>query len=150
MAEKNPFDNILGQISEMLNLIQKNQDKKLSGEGVSPEAEKDLAHLEAILQMYNEVANETLKFQGESPEILAKKIEDKSSEFSREQQKFLKKAENLKKEIFDLQTIYTIPQQPVDTQKKKVAKKSAQKKHGDARKKKFKRLSGGDKGWMPL
>ena len=147
MAEKDPNEHFLEKIANMLDLIQKNQSNPLQGREIPPEIQQDLDKLELMLKIYKDITLEAMAKSDISPEEIQKMS---ITNLPIEQQKFLKKANRLEMELVNLEAVYGTYRQAFEMKKKKPGKKGTSKKPGETRKKKFKRLSGGDKGWMPL
>ncbi len=146
MAGKDPYENLLEKIADMIALIQKNEGPPMMQGAVTPQMQKDLERLENSIALFKKIADENLSNAGQS----AEEIQKSANDLSRNQQRFLDKSQKLKKELLNLQTTYTMYQQSIEMRDKEPSKKTDKKKFGESRKKKFKRLSGGDKGWMPL
>lgn len=150
MAEKDPNENFLEKIADMLVLIHNNQGKPSTGKNLSPEMDKQLDKLESMMAIYKQITDEALKQCGISPEEIQKKMAGPKTDLPLENQKFLEKAGKLEQELNKLKYIYGIHRQAYEMRHAKKGKKGKEKKFGETRKKKFKRLGGGDKGWMPL
>lgn len=150
MANKDPKDAFLNKIAAMLDLISKHQGKPFSEKEITPELEKDLEDLQEIMEFYKRVTARAMAKCGIDPDELQKRLAEPKTNFPPDQQKFFEKAAKLKYELAKIDYVYSMYRQAYEMRKKKLEKKGEEKKFGQKRKKKFKRLSGGDKGWMPL
>ncbi len=146
MTEKDPFDDILEKLADMVGMIQKNQDKPMMSTDPSPAVIKALDKLETYISVFKSVNEEALKSAGLPPDVIKQKIVNADKELPKSTQRFLERSEKLKQDVVKLENFYMVYRHAAEMRKKRQGKGE----FGQGRKKKFKRLSGGDKGWMPL
>lgn len=143
MKEKDPFDQMLNQITELLDMVHEANAEEKKLKKIDPSINKQLDELEESIALFKEITDKAIKRSGIDGKQMEKTIKFPEKELSSDEQKILKKARKVKGELdalakeFGAQAIAF---------KKKQEKKG--KKAGKARQKKFKRLGG--QGWMPL
>jgi hypothetical protein len=150
MAQKDPNDKILEKIADMLVVILDHHGKPFTEKVIPPEIHQELDNLENVMALYKKITEDALMQCGVSPEEVKKRMAAPKTDLPLENQRFLERAGKLEMDLVKLEYVYGMYRQAFDMRRGKESKKGKEKKFGDARKKKFKRLGGGDKGWMPL
>lgn len=144
MPEKNPYEQLFQQISEVLKLIQDNEGKKFDGP-LPPDIHQRLDEIENYILILKEFSDKAFAKSGVSESEVKKMIAEAPTEASRPQVKRLfQMAERLKNDIQKKEIDYSI----ATGRKKKGLSETDSGKKAQQRKKKFKKL-GGDH-WMPL
>lgn len=139
--EPDPFDPLLDQISELLEIASENK-----GEAIKGKVDKDLLgqldFLEMKVQFFKNVTDQALKMSGISEEDLEKNIDQSATNPNSKTQRMIARAGQLKSQLESLEKQYEMRARVAKMQKKQV------KATGKKRKKKFKKLGG--QGWIPL
>ena len=137
MAEKNMIEQLLNQITELMEIAHENKDHTLEGD-LPPQLEKELEALERDVQEFCDLNEQLIVEAGVSEQGCNPKS-----------QRVLQKARKLRQELESTQRGLTTAVQIVKKQEKTFGKKGDKASKKVARTKKFKRI-GGKKGWMPL
>lgn len=136
-----PFDAILDQIAELLEVAGENKKEAIKGK-VNQDLINQLDFLEMKVQFFKNVTDQALKMSGISDEELEKNIEELKDNPNTKNQKMVARAGQLKDKLRELEKEYEQRARAAKMQKKQT------KSTGKKRKKKFKKLGG--QGWLPL
>ncbi|ADI38931.1 hypothetical protein [Waddlia chondrophila] len=139
--ESEPFDSILDQIAELLEVADENKKEAIKGK-VDKDLMNQLDFLEMKVQFFRNVTDQALKMSGITDEELGSHIENFSDNPTTKSQKMIARADQLKKRLQVLEKQYELRFRAAKMQKKQ------EKSTGKKRKKKFKKLGG--QGWLPL
>ncbi|CCB92050.1 putative uncharacterized protein [Waddlia chondrophila 2032/99] len=139
--ESEPFDSILDQIAELLEVADENKKEAIKGK-VDKDLMNQLDFLEMKVQFFRNVTDQALKMSGITDEELGSHIENFSDNPTTKSQKMIARADQLKKKLQVLEKQYELRFRAAKMQKKQ------EKSTGKKRKKKFKKLGG--QGWLPL
>jgi vacuolar-type H+-ATPase subunit I/STV1 len=141
MAEPDPFDPLLDQISELLIIASENQGEAIKGK-IDQDLLNQLDFLEMKVQFFKNVTDQALKMSGISEEELEKNIDQSITNPNSKMSRMIARAGQLKSQLEVLEKQYEMRAKLAKTQKKQ--KKAT----GKKRKNKFKKLGG--QGWIPL
>ena len=144
MAEKNPFEELMEQLADLLVTLNENQGKILDDKEMPTDIDKQLEELENDINLFVKITDEALKKSGVTEDELIRKIGDPSELRNRRDKRLVERAAILKAELQQMERNLSGYVRGIKMGKKKFGKK------GRKRKSKFKRLGGDDKGWMPL
>lgn len=147
MDEKNPFEQLLDQIADLLTQI---TEGKLAGKtGEIPEdIEDQLDILENQVALMQKVNEEAMKLSGLESKEVTETVQSPEKLKGRDK-KFVEKTGKLKTELVKLEEEYSAMRRASKLSEKKHGK-GDKKKFGEKRKKKFRNMGGDGKGWMPL
>jgi len=140
-VESEPFDILLDQIAELLEVADENKREAIKGK-VNEDLLNQLDFLEMKVQFFRNVTDQALKMSGITNEELAKNIDESKDNPNTKSQRMIARASQLKDKLESLEKQYELRARVAKMQKKQ------SKSSGKKRKKKFKRLGG--QGWLPL
>lgn len=141
MAEPDPFDPLLDQISELLSIATEHQGESIKGK-IDQDLLNQLDFLEMKVQFFKNVTDQALKMSGISEEDLEKSIDQSTANPNSKTQRMIARAGRLKSQLEVLEKQYEMRAKVAKMQKKQT------KASGKKRKNKFKKLGG--QGWIPL
>lgn len=139
--EPDPFDPLLDQISELLEIATENKGEAIKGK-VDQDVLNQLDFLEMKVEFFKSVTDQALKMSGISEQDLEKNIDQSTTNPNSKNQRMIARAGQLKSQLESLEKQYETRARVAKMQKKQV------KATGKKRKKKFKKLGG--QGWIPL
>lgn len=139
--ESEPFDILLDQIAELLEVADENKQEAIKGK-VSEDLLNQLDFLEMKVQFFRNVTDQALKMSGITDEELNKNIDESKDNPNTQSQRMIARASQLKDKLETLEKQYELRARVAKMQKKQSNSS------GKKRKKKFKRLGG--QGWLPL
>ena len=144
MSSPNPLENLVSQLASLLKSI---QNQKLGSGELSPEIYKKLEQAEKDVDLFCKINQDLLNKAGVTQQEL-QHIDTTKETLPLKQQRLLKNLGELKKDANEMHLKIVLAQMSgkAATDKDKASKKRKQNKRKD----KFKRLGGGDKGWLPL
>lgn len=139
--EQNSLDQLINQISELLNLADEHKKEAIKGKA-NPNLIDQVELLEFEVEFFKRVTDQALKKSEISQEDLTRNIERTVSNSSSKNEKLLARASHLKSLLQSLERHYAMRADAAKMHQKQ------KKESGKKRKKKFKKLGG--QGWIPL
>lgn len=145
MEDKNPIDDLLDQLNDLLKFVEKNTSKPINESKIPEDIEKKLQRLEKDVDAFKKLGDEVVSLSGVSPVEIRKRLDGADTELPPEGVKLIERANMLKDQAQKLEELCQ-HQQPAIAEPKKLPEDPNYGKH---RKKKFKRF-GSDEKWKPL
>lgn len=143
---ENPFEKMLEQFYQLLELIEETKTKKVADE-FPPDIEESLDALEKGVELFRKINETAISEAGITSEDLKKMIISPAKAKTREVV-ILERAKKLRQIVQEIEQRHAVEYQIAKRKEKVYGKKQDAKSMAKARKKKFKRLGGDD--WVPL
>lgn len=149
--EKNPFEDVFDQISDLLRFVQDNIDKPVDNREVPKSIQDRLNRLEKNVEMFCTMGNEIVNETGISREDLEKRLDPESRDIPPETKELIARANQLKQALEEKSKSFAQAIALAKARGDKLTSKKEGKKgrFGKKRSKKFKRF-GSDEKWIPL
>ena len=158
MPEKNPFDDLFEQLSDLLNYVQENSNVPSEEMKIPKDIDERLTSLEKKVKAFNKISKEIVDLSGVSQEELRKRLQGVSDEVPPQGKQLINKSHAVKRQaeiLCDhmetlLKNVAQVPEEirPPDVEERP-ERNLTDEARAKKRRSKFKRF-GSDEKWKPL
>ncbi len=148
MDERNPYEDLLDQLNQLLQLVQDCSNKAIDPGHVPLDIEKKISKLEQDVENFKKMGDDIVSMSGVSKMEVRKRIDGTADDISSENQDLIKKTSQLLSRTEALEQSYLTGSAPPPAEKKP-EKELDDQQFRKRRRRKLKRF-GGDEGWKPM
>lgn len=91
---EDPFNNILGQLGELLKLIEKNANKPVTT-SIDPSVEKELVRIDEMINRLDEIVEDEMRNEGKTAASVYQRLEQQPQVYTETEKKLLKRCRDL-------------------------------------------------------